>query len=104
VWIVPAVVVLVDVAAGTPSTRGRRTAALAAAAVYAVFVLSVTFFVSDPAGYPTATGPWAVLAANADVLVMLGLLAFLPVRQLRPVAPSAERTTAPPPPAGSSPR
>jgi alpha-1,2-mannosyltransferase len=114
VWVVPAVVLLVDVAAGTPLAAGpdqpgRRTgprtvAAVAAAAVYGIFVLSVVSFVSDPAGYPTATGAWATLAANAYVLVMLALVAVLPVRRLMPAAPSAARTTAPPPPAGSSPR
>jgi alpha-1,2-mannosyltransferase len=116
VWVVPAVVLLVDVGAGTPlsrgtwpwppgRTRGTAVAALAAAvAVYAVFFLSVVSFVSDPAGFPTATGPAAALAANAYALVMLVLLAVLPARRLTPVAPSAERTTAPPPPAGSSPR
>jgi alpha-1,2-mannosyltransferase len=116
VWVVPAVVLLVDVGAGTPLSAGtwprlpgerRRTrtaAAVAAVAVCAVFFLSVTFFVSDPAGYPTATGPWAVLAANSDALVMVLLVAALPARRLTPVAPSAARTTAPPRPGGSSPR
>jgi|tagenome__1003787_1003787.scaffolds.fasta_scaffold20964552_3 alpha-1,2-mannosyltransferase len=116
VWVVPAIVVLVDVGAGTPLSRGtwpwppgRRTgtqaaAGVAAVAVYAVFFLSVVSFVSDYAGYPTATGPVAALAGNAYALAMLALLALLPARRLTPVAPSAARTTAPPPPAGSSPR
>jgi alpha-1,2-mannosyltransferase len=116
VWVVPAVVLLVDVGAGTPLAAGtwpwpkgrrpgvRTAASVGAAVVFAVFALSVTSFVSDAAGFPTAAGPWAVLAANSYALVMLVLLAILPARRLTPVAPSAERTTAPPPPAGSSPR
>jgi alpha-1,2-mannosyltransferase len=116
VWVVPAVVLLVDVGVGTPLAgdpwpwpAGRRTgircaAAAGAAVVAAVFFLSVVSYVSDFAGYPTATGPWAVLAINSYGLLMLVLLAFLPTRQLMRVAPPAERTTAPPRPAGSSPR
>jgi alpha-1,2-mannosyltransferase len=126
-WVVPAVVVLLDVAAGTPlgahSWRGLRgrprgavlVAGVAATAVFAVFFLSVVSFVSDPAGHLTTDGAAAVLGANAYVYVMLALLFLLPARALAaaqaappaplsPAEPAAARTPVPPPPAGSSPR
>ena len=116
VWVVPAVVLLVDVGVGTPLAggswpwpTGRRTgtrlpAAAGAALVAAVFSVSIVSLVSNYAGYPTGTGPPAALAINSYALLMLALLAFLPTRRLTPVAPPAARTTAPPRPAGSSPR
>jgi alpha-1,2-mannosyltransferase len=115
-WVVPAAVVLLDLAAGTPPAgrtwpwpRARPRAAacaagVAAVAVYAVFFLSVVWFVSDPAGRLTAGGTAGILAGNAYVYALLALLVFLPARDLTPAAPSAARTTAPPPPGGSSPR
>jgi alpha-1,2-mannosyltransferase len=126
-WVVPAVVVLLDVAAGTPPApgswrllNGRRRAAAAVAgaaalAVFAVFFVSVVALVSKDTGYLTVTGAVAVLGANAYVYVMVALLFLLPARALpagrplreAPLSPAegaAARTTAPPPPAGSSPR
>ncbi|MCU1612515.1 MAG: Alpha,2-mannosyltransferase [Frankiales bacterium] len=126
-WVVPAVVVLLDVAAGTPPAPGswrllngrrRATAAVAGAAalaVFAVFFVSVVALVSKDTGYLTVTGAVAVLGANAYVYVMVALLFLLPARTLpagppvreAPLSPAegaAARTTAPPPPAGSSPR
>ena len=107
-WVVPAVVVLLDVAAGTPSEgrwNGRRaTAAAAAAAVYVVFAVSLIWAFGPTPRDGTVPGLAGALGASADVFVLLALLVALPVRRLTPAAPSATRTTAPPRPAGSSPR
>jgi alpha-1,2-mannosyltransferase len=83
-WVVPAVVVLVDVAAGTPVRAGRvgapsravRPAAAAAALVVAgAFACSlIWFFVRGPAG------PWTNAGENAYVLLMLALVFVLPAR------------------------
>jgi alpha-1,2-mannosyltransferase len=92
-WIVPAVLVLVDLAAGTPpavraGSRPRRrpevTAALASIAalvVFLVFASSVVWYFTTPAGSMRGTGPVAVLGADAYVVVMLGLLVLLPARR-----------------------
>jgi alpha-1,2-mannosyltransferase len=83
-WVVPAVVVLVDVAAGTPIGAGwaqrRPWAARAAAAagslvVVGVFASSLIWFlVAAPAG------PWTNAGVNAYVLLMLALVFLLPAR------------------------
>lgn len=83
-WVVPAVVVLVDVAAGTPvaagwGTRHPRTAAAAAAAaaliVTGVFVVStIWFFAGAPASLRTIVGE------NAYVLLGVALVLGLPAR------------------------
>jgi alpha-1,2-mannosyltransferase len=86
-WIVPAVAVLLDVAAGTPvETRlarrrpraVRATAAAAALAVTGTFAVSlIWFFVDAPAD------PWTTIGENAYVLVMLVLVTALPARNSR---------------------
>jgi alpha-1,2-mannosyltransferase len=85
-WVVPAVVVLVDVAAGTPVAEGwgrrrPRAARVTAAAVGLVvaggFAGSlIWFFVGAPAG------PWAGAGENAYVLLVLVLVFLLPARAL----------------------
>jgi alpha-1,2-mannosyltransferase len=121
-WVVPAAVVLLDVAAGTPVRTGwpqrlrarpRATAVTAGAAavvVVGVFSSSVIWFAAGDTAHGRG-GILAVAAENAYVLVMLALVAGLPGRApaeapltAGPAGPSAARTPAPPPPAGSSPR
>jgi alpha-1,2-mannosyltransferase len=79
-WVVPAVVVLVDVAAGTPVDAGwvrsrprvvRAAAAVAALVVVGVFTSSLVWF------FP---GPGRNLGENAYVLVVLVLVLVLPAR------------------------
>jgi alpha-1,2-mannosyltransferase len=116
-WVVPAVVVLVDVAAGTPlhgsapgwlRIRPRAVAAGAGAGALVVgipFVLSLPWHYVHLPGAHHSEGPIGLLGESAYGLLMLALLVLLPARRTTPPAgPSAERTTAPPRPAGSSPR
>ena len=108
-WVVPAVVVLVDVAAGTPVAAGparrspgttRLLAGAAAAMVGGCFLISlIWFFARTP---PSADGIVAVLGRNAYVFLMLALVVALPARVTAPQC--AARTPGPPRPAGSSPR
>jgi alpha-1,2-mannosyltransferase len=107
-WVIPAVLVLVDVAAGTPLDRRspaflrdrpdavRAGAAVAAMVVGTAFLGSLVWFF-DVAHH---TGALGMLGQNAYLLIMMALLVLLPVRDVR----AAARTTAPPRPAGSSPR
>jgi alpha-1,2-mannosyltransferase len=112
-WVVPAALVLADLAAGTPPAAARRrpwlrahpaavrvAAGAAAAAVVVAFVVSVIwyFHLDTVTGRDGVAG---VIGENAYPLIALALL-FIPARQ--PVARAATRTTAPPRPAGSSPR
>jgi alpha-1,2-mannosyltransferase len=108
-WVVPAVLVLVDVAAGAPLAppwaRRRPGAVRACAAAAAVlvggcFLISlIWFFAGRP---PSTDGVGDVLGRNAYVFLMLALVLALPARLT--ASRSAVRTTAPPRPAGSSPR
>jgi alpha-1,2-mannosyltransferase len=102
-WVVPAVVVLVDVAAGTPVAAGwaerRPGAARAAAAAVALVVAAafagslIWFFAGAPVGPGTITGE------NAYVFLMLALVLVLPARSdLRPIPGRTPRLV------GSSPR
>jgi alpha-1,2-mannosyltransferase len=102
-WVVPAVLVLADVAASSRGPR-RAGAATAAVVVLGVFASSLVWFFGGLQPGPRSGGLGGVLGENAYVLVMLALVVLLPARRLTPVAPSAARTTAPPRPAGSSPR
>ena len=115
-WVVPAVVVLADVAAGTPvrgtvAHRGRdRPRALAvgagllAAAVAVPFLLSTYWAFVPAAGMPTSV-PVDVLGRSVHTCGMLALLVLLPARDLtRTAAPSGERSPAPARPVGWSPR
>ncbi|MCW2612138.1 MAG: Alpha,2-mannosyltransferase [Cryptosporangiaceae bacterium] len=104
-WVVPAVVVLVDVAAGrrlhrdAPPWLRARPAPVAwfaggtAAAIVAMFALSVIWPFNRPAGEHYSAGPIGVLAANAYVLTMLALLVLLPIRAPHPT-PAARRSSA----------
>nr|WP_281371763.1 glycosyltransferase family 87 protein [Petropleomorpha daqingensis] len=84
-WVVPAVVVLVDVAAGTPvvgSWGRRQPLARRAAAAAAAFVVAaafgcslIWFFVRAP------TSPGTALGENAYVLLVLALVLLLPARE-----------------------
>lgn len=124
-WVVPAAVILLDVAGGAPlppgaERRQRRARGLAAAGAFvviAVFVSSILWMATDIAGHGHRTGGLGFVMSNSYLIVMLALVAGLPARALRgtvagapderlsdAVAPSAARTTAPPPPGGSSPR
>jgi len=108
-WVVPAVVVLADLATGTPPATHRRlparavavTAGAAVAAVGAAFGLSVIWYFAGDTVHGR-DGLAGVLGENAYPLIMAALLVALPARA--PAASSAARTTAPPPPGGSSPR
>ena len=96
-WVVPAVVVLVDVAAGTPVAArwGRRHARLvrAAAAAAAVVVTGafgcslIWFFVAAPARLATIDGE------KAYVLLVLALVLALPARGTVARAASATGST-----------
>jgi alpha-1,2-mannosyltransferase len=79
-WVVPAVVVLVDVAAGTPSESWLRArgSAIAAVVVAGVFGSSVIWYFAGATA--TGTGVLPAVGENAYLLVGLGLVLFLPVR------------------------
>jgi alpha-1,2-mannosyltransferase len=96
VWVVPAVVVLAD--------AGTWLAAAGALVVAAVFGGSVIWLAAGATVHDGSV--LAQLAENSYVLLMLALVLTLPARPLTDgaAAPSAGRTTAPPRPAGSSPR
>jgi alpha-1,2-mannosyltransferase len=79
-WVVPAVLVLVDLAAGARRHR-RAVAGIGAGVVFAVFASSVVWYFATPAGGMRGSGPVAVLGADAYTLVMLGLLVLLPARR-----------------------
>jgi alpha-1,2-mannosyltransferase len=105
VWVVPAALVLVDVAAGTPLSgsapswlraRGRVVvagAAVGALAVGAAFGSSVVwFFEQHPAEEAEGIWSWAP-GENAYVVVLLALVLLLPIRGIREPGPS-ERSAA----------
>ncbi|PWW21706.1 alpha-1,2-mannosyltransferase [Geodermatophilus normandii] len=109
VWLVPALVVLVDVAAGspvvpgtTPWARSRRSAgALAAVAALVLASSSIWFAEADP-GHHRDAGVLGVVVEDLYLLTTLAVVALLPGRLT--AARAAARTTAPSRPAGSSPR
>jgi alpha-1,2-mannosyltransferase len=94
VWVVPAVVVLVDVAAGTPlhgtapwwlRIRPRAVAVGAGAVALAValpFLLSVVWHFGHGPGHHHSQGLLGLVGESADGLVVLALLVLLPVRRL----------------------
>jgi alpha-1,2-mannosyltransferase len=104
-WVVPAVVVLVDVAAGTPiaaESAGRWPRAARAVAAAAALVVAggfacslIWFFAGAPPGLRT------MLGENAYVLLVLPLVLVLPARVV--VGRAAARTPARPGAAGRSP-
>jgi alpha-1,2-mannosyltransferase len=109
VWLVPALVVLVDVAAGSPAApgtpswaRSRRSAgALAAVAALVLASSSIWFAEADP-GHHHDLGVAGLVVEDLYLLVVLVVAAVLPARVT--AGRAAARTTAPSPPAGSSPR
>jgi F0F1-type ATP synthase assembly protein I len=100
--LVIAALVLADVGVlGRGSRWAVRAAAGAAAAVVGgCFLISLIWFFAG--GPPRADGVGDVLGRNAYVFLMLALVVALPARVT--ASRSAVRTTAPPRPAGSSPR
>jgi alpha-1,2-mannosyltransferase len=108
-WVVPAAVVLLDLATGTPPATSRRAspravavvAGCAAAALMTAFGLSVIWYFAGATVHGRDGLP-GVIGENAYALVMIALLVALPARA--PAAPSSARRPAPPPPGGSSPR
>jgi alpha-1,2-mannosyltransferase len=117
-WVVPALVVLVDVATGAPLHPGasaavrRRPRVTAAAAAVVALVVAVPLFLGLPWDFMPRPGDppmgvWTViLGRNAYTCLLLALLVLLPVRAAgaTSVAPYAARTTAQSRPAGWSPR
>jgi alpha-1,2-mannosyltransferase len=116
-WVIPAALVLADVAWGTPLHGGapgwlrtrpaavRLGTGLAAAGVVTAFLISLVWFfdVPEPGAHHNG-GVLGMLGENAYVLIMIALLVLLPVRDVVPAEPSAARSSAPARPAGSSPR
>jgi alpha-1,2-mannosyltransferase len=88
VWVVPAILVLVDVAAGTPVAgagrpRDRRLLAAATAlAACVVFGVSVVWYFARFDGSMPRHGIAAEIGADAYVLAMLALLVLVPIRLL----------------------
>lgn len=107
-WVVPAAVVLVDLAVTrSRAARERVVAAAGAVVVVGVFCSSLIWYFARSHGNVHLGGAAGAVVENGYFLVMLALVAFLPARRVAPLtaaAPSAARTTAPPRPAGSSPR
>ena len=118
VWLLPAVIVVVDVGIGRPVARvwprtrppgtgRRRVAALSAAAITLACCSSVIWYAARDDGLTHVGGPFGALVENSFALAMVALVVLLPVRA--PVTgdgagPSGERRRALPRPAGSSPR
>ena len=112
-WVLPATVVLLDLATGTPPARrpgpclrshpraGRRVAATAAVALGTAFALSMIWYFAG-ATESGRDGPVGVLGENAYTLIMVLLVIVLPAR--RPATPFAARSPAPPRPGKRSPR
>ena len=102
-WLVPAVAVLVDVAAGAPVTgrvlggRPRVVAGLAGAGALLVttsLCIGTLWFFGEPGkGQPHQTSLSGVLGEDTYVLLMVVLLVCLPVRATVR-APAAPRTSA----------
>lgn len=88
VWVVPAILVLIDVAAGTPVSGSGRpgtrrvVAGAAALAACVVFVFSVVWYFANFDGSMPAHGFGVQLGADAYGLAMLALLGLVPIRAL----------------------
>jgi alpha-1,2-mannosyltransferase len=93
IWVVPAILVLLDVAAGTPvatsaGPRNRRLVAGATGlAVSVVFVFSVVWYFARFDGSMPAHGIAVEIGADAYVLAMLALVVLVPIRELPAGAP-----------------
>jgi alpha-1,2-mannosyltransferase len=103
-WVVPAMVVLVDVAAGTPVvgtiahwSRDRPRALAVAAGLLAVavavpFVLSIYWTFVPAAGTPSSVSA-DMVGRSVDTCLVLVLVVLLPARDLRgPDGPTSYRT------------
>jgi alpha-1,2-mannosyltransferase len=110
-WLVPAVIVLLDVALGRPITRlrpwpGRRfrrpalLAGLAALGITAACCSSVIWFFQGHSGLTHAASVPGALGENAFVLVMVALVALLPARARGPAPRDAAGDDAAALPAG----
>jgi alpha-1,2-mannosyltransferase len=95
-WVVPASLVLVDVAAGTPlddrapavlrsaPRTVRATAGVAALALVTAVVVSLPwYFGAAQRGHHHDGGPVGMLGENAYLLIMIALVLLLPVRGVR---------------------
>ncbi|MGY1698580.1 glycosyltransferase 87 family protein [Geodermatophilus sp. SYSU D00766] len=111
VWLVPALVVLVDLAAGTPPApgtprwwrdRSRLLAGALAGVTTLVLASSAIWFAFATSGHHHDRGVVGVVVEDLYLLVTLAVVALLPARVT--AARGAARTTAPSRPAGSSPR
>ncbi|HYO34847.1 MAG TPA: glycosyltransferase family 87 protein [Geodermatophilus sp.] len=109
VWLVPALVVLVDVAAGTPPvpgtprrSRSRAGAAALAAGTGLVLASSSIWFAEARPGSHHDLGVPGLLVEDLYLLVTLLVVALLPARVT--AARAAPRSPAPSRPGGSSPR
>ena len=109
VWVVPALVVLLDVATGTalhdgaPRWLRERPQEVAAGAGVLGLVVAVPFLLSLVWVFAQSRqdgGAIGALSRDSYDLLLVALVAFLPVRGAR----AAARTTGPPPPGGWSPR
>jgi alpha-1,2-mannosyltransferase len=111
VWLVPALVVLVDLAAGTPPApvtprwwrdRSRLLAGALAGVTALVLASSAIWFAEARGGSHHDGGVVGIVVEDLYLLVTLAVVALLPARVT--AARGAARTTAPSRPAGSSPR
>jgi alpha-1,2-mannosyltransferase len=106
-WVVPALVVLVDVAAGSPGRRlqaGAVRAGVLAVVVTVSLVLSVPwYFPLEPGTQPTSASV-ELLGRSSFTCLLLALLVLLPARRVSSAEPSAVQRTVLPRPGGSSPR
>ncbi len=107
VWLVPALVVLVDVAAGAPTVTGdpareRARAAVLAAVTALVLASSSIWFAEARPGSHHDLGVAGIVVEDLYLLATLAVVALLPARVT--AARGAVRTTVPSPPGGSSPR
>jgi alpha-1,2-mannosyltransferase len=112
VWLVPALVVLVDLAAGrepaagTPSwwrDRSRVLAGSLAAVTALVLASSAIWFAFATTGHHHERGVVGIVVEDLYLLVTLAVVAALPAREVT-AARGGARTTAPSRPGGSSPR
>lgn len=111
VWLVPACVVLLDLAAGRPPARAVRrpdrarwSAVAGLTAVVVVFASSVVWGPDGRPGHHWDDGWTGMLAQNAYLLVTLALVLLLPARAPVTDARAAARTPGRSRPGGSSPR
>ncbi|MGY1746110.1 glycosyltransferase 87 family protein [Blastococcus sp. SYSU D00695] len=103
VWMVPALVVLVDVAAGRPTVPAGRWQARVRGRAAGLAVVLVLVLGSSAVWYTTpADGAVHLVASNAYLLLALVLVAVLPARVT--AARAAGRSPGPVRPGGSSPR